>query len=86
WGTVISYIAAYCIALFMVFRKSQKLYYVPFSGAKMGWTIFWLVAATLGIVYIQLHALNSWLILGVWIVFILLVLLVRMDKYFVKRK
>ena len=86
WGTVISYIAAYCIALFMVFRKSQKLYYVPFSGIKMGWTILWLIAATLGIVYIQLHDLNSWLILGVWIVFILLVLLVRMDKYFVKRK
>ena len=70
----------------MVFRKSQKLYYVPFSGIKMAWTILWLIAATLGIVYIQLHDLNSWLILGVWIVFILLVLLVRMDKYFVKRK
>lgn len=86
WGTVISYVAAYCLALFMVFRKSQKLYYVPFSGFKMAWTIFWLIAATLGIVYIQLHELNSWLILGVWIVFIILVLLVRMDKYFVKRK
>ncbi|SER66047.1 lipopolysaccharide biosynthesis protein [Psychrobacillus sp. OK032] len=86
WGTVISYIAAYCLALFMVFRKSQKLYYVPFSGFKMAWTIFWLIAATLGIVYIQLHDLNSWLILGVWIVFVILVLLVRMDKYLVKRK
>lgn len=86
WGTVISYVAAYCLALFIVFRKSQKLYYVPFSGFKMGWTILWLIAATLGIVYIQLHDLNSWLILGIWIVFIILILLVRMDKYFIKRK
>ncbi|GGA18737.1 lipopolysaccharide biosynthesis protein [Psychrobacillus lasiicapitis] len=86
WGTVISYIAAYFLALFMVFRKSQKLYYVPFSGFKMAWTIVWLIAATLSIVYIQLQNLNSWLILGVWIVFMILVLIVRMDKYFVKRK
>ncbi|MDI2589784.1 oligosaccharide flippase family protein [Psychrobacillus sp. NEAU-3TGS] len=86
WGTVISYIAAYFLALFMVFRKSQKLYFVPFSGFKMAWTIVWLIAATLSIVYIQLHDINSWLILGVWIAFIILVLIVRMDKYFVKRK
>ncbi|MFJ5769104.1 lipopolysaccharide biosynthesis protein [Psychrobacillus sp. NPDC093180] len=86
WGTVISYIAAYLLALFMVFRKSQKLYFVPFSGFKMAWTIVWLLAATLSIVYIQLHDLTSWLILGVWIAFIILVLIVRMDKYFVKRK
>ncbi|WP_144509595.1 lipopolysaccharide biosynthesis protein [Bacillus sp. FJAT-22090] len=86
WGTVISYIVAYCVALFLVFRKSQKLYYVPFSGFKMGWTIFWLIAATGSIVYIQVNDLNSWLIAGVWIAFIVLVLLVRMDKYFIKRK
>ncbi|MFJ8064218.1 lipopolysaccharide biosynthesis protein [Psychrobacillus sp. NPDC096426] len=86
WGTVISYVAAYCLALFMVFRKSQKLYYVPFSGFVMGWTIFWLIAATASIVYIQVMDLNSWLIAGVWGVFIILVLLVRIDKYFVKRK
>ena len=86
WGTVISYISSYCLALFMVFRKSQKLYYVPFSGFKMAWTIFWLIAATLGIVYIQLTDLNDWLIAGVWLAFIILVLLVRMDKYFVNRK
>ncbi|TQR21360.1 lipopolysaccharide biosynthesis protein [Psychrobacillus vulpis] len=86
WGTVISYVGAYCLALFIVFRKSQKLYYVPFSGFKMAWTIFWLIGATLSIVYIQLHDLNYWLILGVWIVFIILILLVRMDRYLVKRK
>lgn len=86
WGTVISYISAYCLALFMVFRKSQKLYYVPFSGFKMAWTIFWLIAATLSIVYIQLTDLNDLLIAGVWLAFIILVLLVRMDKYFVNRK
>ena len=74
WGTVISYVAAYCVALFLVFRKSQKLYYVPFSGFKMAWTIFWLIAATASIVYIQVNDLNSWLIAGVWIVFIILVL------------
>lgn len=86
WGTVISYVGSYCLALFIVFRKSQKLYYVPFSGFKMAWTIFWLIAATLSIVYVQLEDLNSWLIVGVWIVFIILILLVRMDKYFVNRK
>lgn len=86
WGTVISYVGSYCLALFIVFRKSQKLYYVPFSGFKMAWTIFWLIAATLSIVYVQLEDLNSWLIAGVWIVFIILILLVRMDKYFVNRK
>ena len=86
WGTVISYVSAYCLALFMVFRKSQKLYYVPFSGFKMAWTIFWLIASTLCIVYIQLTDLNDWLIAGVWLAFIILVLLVRMDKYFVNRK
>ncbi|ALC86375.1 polysaccharide biosynthesis protein [Bacillus sp. FJAT-22090] len=86
WGTVISYVGSYCLALFIVFRRSQKLYYVPFSGFKMAWTIFWLIAATLSIVYVQLEDLNSWLIVGVWIVFIILILLVRMDKYFVNRK
>ncbi|QFF98163.1 polysaccharide biosynthesis protein [Psychrobacillus glaciei] len=86
WGTVISYIVAYCVALFLVFRKSQKLYYVPFSGFKMAWTIFWLIAATVSIVYIQVKDLNNWSIAGVWIGFIVLILLVRMDKYFVKRK
>lgn len=86
WGTVISYIGSYCLALFIVFRKSQKLYYVPFSGFKMAWTIFWLIAATLSIVYVQLEDLTSWLIVGVWIVFIILILLVRMDKYFVNSK
>lgn len=86
WGTVISYIVAYCVALYLVFRKSQKLYYVPFSGFKMGWTIFWLIAATGSIVYIQVNDLNSWLIAGVWMAFILLILLVRIDKYFIKRK
>lgn len=86
WGTVISYVGSYCLALFIVFRKSQKLYYVPFSGFKMAWTIFWLIAATLSIVYVQLEDLTSWLIVGVWIVFIILILLVRMDKYFVNSK
>ncbi|WP_391207974.1 lipopolysaccharide biosynthesis protein [Psychrobacillus sp. L4] len=86
WGAVISYVTSYCVALFLVFRKSQKLYYVPFSGFKMAWTIFWLIAATVSIVFIQVKDLNSWLIAGVWIGFIVLILLVRMDKYFVKRK
>ncbi|MFJ7970396.1 lipopolysaccharide biosynthesis protein [Psychrobacillus sp. NPDC096389] len=86
WGAVISYVASYCVALFLVFRKSQKLYYVPFSGFVMGWTIFWLIAATGSIVYIQVNDLNSWLIAGIWIAFIVLVLLSRIDKYFIKRK
>ncbi|WP_391120273.1 lipopolysaccharide biosynthesis protein [Psychrobacillus sp. L3] len=86
WGAVIAYVVPYCVALFLVFRKSQKLYYVPFSGFKMAWTIFWLIAATVSIVYIQVKDLNSWLIAGVWIGFIVLILLIRMDKYFVKRK
>jgi O-antigen/teichoic acid export membrane protein len=86
WGAVISYVTSYCVALFLVFRKSQKLYYVPFSGFKMAWTILCLIVATASIVYIQVKDLNGWLIAGVWIGFIILVLLVRMDKYFVKRK
>ena len=86
WGTVISYIVAYCVALFLVFRKSQKLYYVPFSGFKMAWTIGWLIVATMAIIWIQVTEMNQWLIALVWLVFIALLFVVRMDRYFTKKQ
>lgn len=82
WGAVISYIISYVVALVLIFVKSQKLYYVPFSGLKMAWAIGWLIIATFGIVTIQINELNPWYIAGIWFIYILLLIVVRFDRFF----
>ncbi|MGE6487624.1 lipopolysaccharide biosynthesis protein [Paenisporosarcina sp. NPDC076898] len=86
WGAVYSYIAAYCLATFLIYRKSQKLFYVPFPGWKMAFVIFTLIASTFAIIGIQLNGLGSSLIFVVWVVFTISLLLVRIDKHIQRGK
>ena len=81
WGAVISYIAAYCLAIFLIYRKSQTYFYVPFPGWKMAFVFTALIGSTFSIIMIQLRELSWVYIVVVWMVFIVLLLIVRIDRH-----
>lgn len=81
WGAVISYIAAYVVALVLIYRKSQKLFFVPFPGWKIVSAIAFLIGSTFAIVFIQTHEYPYIYIFIVWILFFVSLYIIRMDRH-----
>ncbi|MGG3925197.1 oligosaccharide flippase family protein [Metabacillus fastidiosus] len=80
WGVVASYLISYLAAIIYIFVKSQKLYYIPVSLWKMSALFFVMLAGTIGIVYVQEHALSPLYIVLAWVVYVATVGITRVDK------
>ncbi|MED4454472.1 lipopolysaccharide biosynthesis protein [Metabacillus fastidiosus] len=80
WGIVASYLISYLAAIIYIFVQSQKLYYIPVSLWKMAALFFVMLAGTIGIVYVQEHALSPLYIVLAWVVYVATVGITRVDK------
>ncbi len=80
WGSVAAYLVSYLIAITYIFYKSQQLYFIPVSFAKMAFLFMSALASVFAIVYIQEGGLPSIYILYVWLAYIAIMLLSRVDK------
>ncbi|RHW37268.1 polysaccharide biosynthesis protein [Neobacillus notoginsengisoli] len=80
WGAVASYVISYMLAVVFVFRKSQKEYYVPVSFSKMVFLFMSMIAAVLGIIYVQENGLGWSYQLLAWLVVLLAIGVSRVDK------
>jgi O-antigen/teichoic acid export membrane protein len=82
WGAVVANIFTYVFAIWFIFRKSQKVYYVPVSFGKMSFLFVNALISLVAIVYIQETKIHDgWIVLG-WIYFLLIVLISRVDADF----
>ena len=80
WGAVAAYLLSYMIAIVMIFKKSQKLYFVPVSLKKMGFLFVTMILAVIGIIYVQTHHLAWFYIVLAWIFYIVMVAASRVDR------
>ena len=80
WGSVAAYLLSYMVAITYIFYKSQQLYYVPVSFMKMAYLFVTAIIAVAGIVYIQETNIQDYFIIYIWIAYIVLVLVSRVDK------
>lgn len=80
WGSVAAYLLSYMIAITYIYFKSQKLYYVPVSFLKLSYLFITALLGVIAIVYIQTSDISDVTISFVWIIYIILVLLSRVDK------
>ncbi|MGG3887941.1 lipopolysaccharide biosynthesis protein [Metabacillus fastidiosus] len=80
WGVVASYLISYLAAIIYIFVKSQKLYYIPVSLWKMSALFFVMLVGTIGIVYVQEHALSPLYIVLAWVIYVATVGITRVDK------
>ncbi|MFT4414436.1 lipopolysaccharide biosynthesis protein [Fredinandcohnia humi] len=82
WGTVLSYMLSYVIAVIFIFIKSQKAYYVPVSSGKMIFLFANMLVAVASIIYVQENDL-SWIYIALaWVYFLVTLLLSRVDRDF----
>ncbi|WP_316570472.1 oligosaccharide flippase family protein [Neobacillus sp. YIM B06451] len=80
WGAVASYVISYMLAVIFIFRKSQKEYYVPVSFGKMSFLFTVMLAAVIGIIYVQENGL-SWAYQGLaWLIVVAAIVISRVDK------
>ncbi|ANB59986.1 lipopolysaccharide biosynthesis protein [Anoxybacteroides amylolyticum] len=82
WGAVIANVATYVFAVLFIFRKSQQVYYVPVSFAKMAFLFANMMVSTVAIVYVQEKHMNMLFILGSWVYFLAMVAISRVDRDF----
>ncbi|MFY4775100.1 oligosaccharide flippase family protein [Metabacillus sp. RGM 3146] len=80
WGSVAAYLLSYMAAIVYIFYKSQKIYYVPVSFMKLSILFLGSVAGSIYMVYSQLNQLPWWHIAIVWLVFLVLLGITRVDK------
>ncbi|MBH0169330.1 lipopolysaccharide biosynthesis protein [Fictibacillus sp. 18YEL24] len=86
WGTVAAYLLSYIIAVVLVFRKSQKVYYIPISFLKI--SILFLITILLvgAMVWIQENdSVSNWHVLTAWLLFFASVGVSRVDRDFRKK-
>ncbi|MBB5324239.1 O-antigen/teichoic acid export membrane protein [Anoxybacillus tepidamans] len=82
WGAVIANMATYVFAVSFIFRKSQQVYYVPVSFAKMAFLFVNTLISTSAIVYVQETKMGATFILLSWVYFLIMVLASRVDREF----
>ncbi len=80
WGAVAAYLISYLSAITFIFKKSQKLYYVPVSYGKMSILFLSMIISVVGIIYIQESSIHNLWIAGGWIFLIIMILISRVDK------
>ncbi|MCZ0756419.1 lipopolysaccharide biosynthesis protein [Anoxybacillus sp. J5B_2022] len=85
WGAVVANLVTYVFAVSFIFRKSQQVYYVPVSFAKMAFLFVNMVISTAAIVYVQENNMNAAFILLSWVYFCVMMLASRVDRDFRRR-
>jgi O-antigen/teichoic acid export membrane protein len=80
WGAVLSYLLSYVIAIVLIFKKSQKYYFVPISFTKMSFIFCNMLVTIALIIYVQINEFSWIYVLLAWIYFIVSTVLVRVDK------
>lgn len=82
WGAVVANLVTYMFAVSFIFRKSQQVYYVPVSFAKMAFLFVNMAISTTAIVYVQTHGMSGAFILLSWVYFVGMALVSRIDRDF----
>ncbi|KXG08975.1 hypothetical protein AT864_02659 [Anoxybacillus sp. P3H1B] len=82
WGAVIANMVTYVFAVIFIFQKSQQVYYVPVSFAKMAFLFVSMVISTSAIIYVQEKQMSVLFILLSWAYFIIMALVSRVDREF----
>lgn len=80
WGVVAATLISYTFAIVFIFRKSQKLYYIPFPSIKVSFIFIVMIAGVIGITYIQENQLSLWYVAAIWGVLLLSIGVTRIDK------
>jgi O-antigen/teichoic acid export membrane protein len=80
WGTVAAYLISYVFAIVMIFKKSQKSYYVPVSLAKMSFLFGTMFIAVISMIYVQTHHLSWFYIVIAWVFYFAMVAVSRVDR------
>nr|WP_285842746.1 polysaccharide biosynthesis C-terminal domain-containing protein [Metabacillus litoralis] len=80
WGVVAATLISYTFAIVFIFRKSQKLYYIPFPSIKVSFIFIVMIAGVIGITYIQENQLSLWYVAAIWGVLLLTIGVTRIDK------
>ncbi|WP_078431787.1 lipopolysaccharide biosynthesis protein [Metabacillus halosaccharovorans] len=80
WGVVAATLISYTFAIVFIFRKSQKLYYIPFPSIKVGLLFIVMIAGVIGITYVQENQLSLWYVAAIWGAFLLSIGATRIDK------